>query len=174
MVLGLAFILLVSLVVSAVLSAFGDQLGRFLPSGLSAPVLEAINFVGSLAVISLLFAAIFKILPDAKISWRDVRVGAVVTGLLFVGGKFALGLYLGHSNPGAGVRGRRGARPDAGVDLLLLHDRAAGSGVHPGMGRGAGQGDRAREGSGAGGSGNAAAGGEPLALLVTLSGAKGP
>ena len=100
MVLGLAFILLVSLVVSAILSAFGEQLGRFLPSGLSAPVLEAINFAGSLAVISLLFAAIFKILPDAKISWRDVRVGAVVTGLLFVGGKFALGLYLGHSNPG--------------------------------------------------------------------------
>ena len=78
MVLGLAFILLVSLVVSAVLSAFGDQLGRFLPSGLSAPVLEAINFVGSLAVISLLFGAIFKVLPDAKISWRDVRVGASV------------------------------------------------------------------------------------------------
>src|SRR5919108_6233775 len=100
MVLGLAFILLVSLVVSAVLSAFGDQLSRFLPSGLSAPVLEAINFVGSLAVISLLFAAIFKILPDAQIAWRDVRVGAVVTGLLFVAGKFALGLYLGRSNPG--------------------------------------------------------------------------
>ena len=100
MVLGLAFILLVSLVVSAVLSAFGDQLGRFLPSGLSAPVLEAINFAGSLAVISLLFAAIFKVLPDAKIAWRDVRVGAVVTALLFVAGKFALGLYLGHSNPG--------------------------------------------------------------------------
>jgi membrane protein len=100
MVVGLAFILLVSLVVSAVLSAFGDQLGRFLPSGLSAPVLEAINFGGSLAVISLLFAAIFKVLPDAKIAWRDVRVGALVTGVLFVAGKFALGLYLGHSNPG--------------------------------------------------------------------------
>ena len=100
MVFGLAFILLVSLVVSAVLSAFGDQLGRFLPSGLSAPVLEAINFVGSLAVISLLFGAIFKVLPDAEIGWRDVAVGAVVTGLLFVAGKFALGLYLGRSNPG--------------------------------------------------------------------------
>jgi membrane protein len=100
MVLGLAFILLVSLVVSAVLSAFGEQLGRFLPSGLSAPVLEAINFAGSLAVISLLFGAIFKVLPDAQIAWRDVRVGAVVTALLFVAGKFALGLYLGHSNPG--------------------------------------------------------------------------
>ena len=100
MVLGLAFILLVSLVVSAVLSAFGDQIGRFLPEGLSAPVLEAINFAGSLAVIALLFAAIFKILPDARIAWSDVRVGAVVTALLFVAGKFALGLYLGRSNPG--------------------------------------------------------------------------
>jgi membrane protein len=100
MVLGLAFILLVSLVVSALLSAFGEQLGRFLPSGLSAPALEAINFVGSLAVISLLFGAIFKVLPDAQISWRDVRIGAVVTALLFVAGKFALGLYLGQSNPG--------------------------------------------------------------------------
>ncbi len=100
MVLGLAFILLVSLVVSAMLAAFGEELGRFLPSGLSAPVLEAINFVGSLAVISLLFAAIFKVLPDAEIVWRDVIVGAVVTALLFVAGKFALGLYLGRSNPG--------------------------------------------------------------------------
>jgi membrane protein len=100
MVLGLAFILLVSLVVSAVLSAFGDQLGRFLPAGLSAPVLEAINFAGSLAVIALLFGAIFKIMPDARIAWSDVRVGAVATALLFVAGKFLLGLYLGRSNPG--------------------------------------------------------------------------
>lgn len=100
MVLGLAFILLVSLVVSAMLTAFGEELGRYLPSGLSAPVLEAINFVASLAVISLLFGAIFKVLPDAEIGWRDVAVGAVVTGLLFVAGKFALGLYLGRSNPG--------------------------------------------------------------------------
>lgn len=100
MVLGLAFILLVSLVVSAMLSAFGEELGRFLPSGLSAPVLEAINFVASLAVIALLFGAIFKVLPDAQIAWRDVAVGAVVTALLFVAGKFALGLYLGRSNPG--------------------------------------------------------------------------
>ena len=100
MVVGLAFILLVSLVVSAVLSAFGDQLSQFLPSGLSAPLLEAINFAGSLAVIALLFGAIFKVLPDAEIAWRDVAVGAVVTALLFVAGKFALGLYLGRSNPG--------------------------------------------------------------------------
>lgn len=100
MVLGLAFILLVSLVVSALLSAFGDQLARYLPDGLSAPLLEAINFAGSLAVIALLFGAIFKVMPDARIAWRDVGVGALATALLFVAGKFALGLYLGRSNPG--------------------------------------------------------------------------
>jgi membrane protein len=100
MVFGLAFILLVSLVVSAVLSAFGDELGRFLPAGLSAPVLQAIDFAGSLLVISLLFGAIFKVLPDAEIAWSDVKVGAIATALLFVAGKFLLGLYLGRSNPG--------------------------------------------------------------------------
>jgi membrane protein len=100
MVVGLSFILLVSLVVSAVLSAFGDQLGRFLPEGLSAPLLEAINFAGSLAIIALLFGAIFKVMPDARIAWSDVGVGALVTAVLFVAGKFVLGLYLGRSNPG--------------------------------------------------------------------------
>jgi len=84
MVLGLAFILLVSLVVSAVLSAFGDQLGHYLPEGLSAPTLEAINFAGSLAVITLLFGAIFKVVPDARIAWSDVRVGAVTTALFWI------------------------------------------------------------------------------------------
>jgi len=100
MVVGLAFILLVSLVVSAVLSAFGDQIGRLLPEGLSATLLEGLNFAGSLAVITLLFGAIFKVLPDAKIAWSDVRVGALATAVLFAAGKFALGLYLGRSNPG--------------------------------------------------------------------------
>jgi membrane protein len=100
MVLGLAFVLLVSLVLSAVLSAFGDSLARFLPTGLSATLLEAINFAVSFGVIALLFAGIFKVLPDATIAWRDVWVGAVFTAMLFVGGKFLLGVYLGHSNPG--------------------------------------------------------------------------
>lgn len=100
MVLGLAFVLLVSLVLSAALTAFGDSLAGFLPNGLSEPVLQAINFVISFAVVSLLFAAIFKILPDAKIGWHDVWVGAVFTAFLFTVGKFLLGLYLGSSNPG--------------------------------------------------------------------------
>jgi membrane protein len=100
MVLAIAFLLLVSLVLSAVLSAFGDQLGRFLPEGLSEPVLQAVNVAISFGVITLLFAAIYKILPDATIAWRDVWTGAAFTALLFTVGKFALGLYLGRSNPG--------------------------------------------------------------------------
>ena len=173
MVLGLAFILLVSLVVSAVLSAFGDQLGRFLPSGLSAPVLEAINFAGSLAVISLLFAAIFKILPDAKISWRDVRVGAVVTGLLFVAGKFALGLYLGHSNPGEAF----GAAGALALMLVWIYYSSMivllGAEFTQVWAEERGSGDRAREGGGAGGSGNAAAGGERTLSPERSEGAHG-
>jgi len=100
MVLGLAFVLLVSLVLSAVLAAFGDSLARILPEGLSATLLEAINFAVSFGVIALLFAAIFKVVPDATIGWRDVWVGAAFTAVLFVAGKFLLGVYLGHSNPG--------------------------------------------------------------------------
>jgi membrane protein len=100
MVLGLAFVLLVSLVLSAVLAAFGDSVARILPEGLSATLLEAINFAVSFGVIALLFAAIFKVLPDATIAWRDVWVGAGFTAVLFVAGKFLLGVYLGHSKPG--------------------------------------------------------------------------
>jgi membrane protein len=100
MILGLAFLLLVSLVLSAALAAFGDRLGRMLPDGLSGSVLQAVNFGVSFAVISLVFAAIYRVLPDARIRWRDVWVGAVVTALLFVIGKTLIGIYLGRSNPG--------------------------------------------------------------------------
>ena len=100
MVLALAFVLLTSLVLSAALSAFGDRLGGFLPEGLGETVLQIINFAVSFGVITLLFAAMFKVLPDATIAWRDVWVGAAVTAFLFTVGKFALGLYLGRSNPG--------------------------------------------------------------------------
>lgn len=100
MILALAFLLLVSLILSAALSAFGNALGRMLPGGLSEPVLQAINLALSFGVIALLFAAIFKVLPDARIAWRDVWVGAIVTALLFTIGKFLIGFYLGRSNPG--------------------------------------------------------------------------
>jgi membrane protein len=99
MILGIAFLLLVSLVISAALGAFGDVLASYLP-GVSEVLLQLLQLGVSLALISALFAAMFKVLPDADIAWRDVWVGAVVTALLFVVGKFAIGLYLGNSEPG--------------------------------------------------------------------------
>jgi membrane protein len=100
MILSMAFLLLVSLVVSAVLTAFGDALGAWLPSGISVTLLQVLNQVISLAVVTLLFGVIFKVLPDARVAWRDVWVGAGFTAVLFVVGKFLIGLYLGRSNPG--------------------------------------------------------------------------
>ena len=100
MILALAFLLLVSLVLSAVLSAFGNKLGSMLPGGLSEPMLQTFNFVISFGIIALLFAAMFKVLPDARIAWRDVWVGAIATAFLFTVGKFLIGFYLGRSNPG--------------------------------------------------------------------------
>ena len=100
MILALAFLLLVSLVLSAALAAFGGALGRWLPAGFSATLLQVINFAISFGVIALLFGAMFRVLPDAKIRWHDVWIGATVTAFLFVVGKTAIGIYLGHSNPG--------------------------------------------------------------------------
>jgi membrane protein len=116
-ILVIAFMLLVSLVLSATLSGVGDRLGSLLPSGLSGPVLQVLNQVVSLAVITLLFAAMFKVLPDAKISWRSVWVGAAVTALLFAVGKFLIGFYLGKSNPGEAY----GAAGSLAVLLLWVY-----------------------------------------------------
>jgi membrane protein len=100
MVLGVAFLLLVSLVVSAALSALGNALGGALPGGLDEWVGQLLNLAVSYAVITLLFATIFKVLPDAKAPWRDIWPGAAVTALLFTVGKFLIGFYLGRTNPG--------------------------------------------------------------------------
>jgi membrane protein len=91
MVLGVAFLLLVSLLVSAALAALGT-LGASL---LSESVLQAVSTALSFAVITALFAAIFKVVPDVEVRWRDVWLGAAVTSLLFSLGKLAIGLYLG-------------------------------------------------------------------------------
>ncbi|HJR75772.1 MAG TPA: YihY/virulence factor BrkB family protein [Nitrospiraceae bacterium] len=98
-VLGTGFLLLVSLVLSAALSAFGKWFGGWLP----APelILQMLNFVISFGVITLLFAMMFKFLPDARIIWSDVWVGAAITALLFTLGKFLIGLYLGKSDVGS-------------------------------------------------------------------------
>jgi membrane protein len=95
MVIGVAFVLLVSLVVSTVLSGIGRVVADALPGG--AFLWQAVNLTVSLGVITLLFAIIFKIVPDIEIRWRDVWVGAFVTAALFSAGKYVLGLYLGTS-----------------------------------------------------------------------------
>jgi membrane protein len=97
MVLGIAFMMLVSLALSTALSAIGE----YVFGGTGSVIAQALNFLLSFVVITLLFAAIFKVLPDAKVAWRDVWVGAVATAALFVIGKFLIGLYIGQSNPGS-------------------------------------------------------------------------
>jgi membrane protein len=95
LVAALGFLLMVSLVVSAALTAFGNQINSILPFG--RLLLSGLNFVVSLLLISVLFAAIYKVLPDRHLEWRDVAVGAVVTAVLFTIGKSLIGLYIGSS-----------------------------------------------------------------------------
>ena len=98
MVLAVGFLLLVSLVVTTTLAAFGGYAEGLAPG---VPVaMHAANFVLSFLVVTVLFALVFKYLPDAEIAWRDVWFGAVATAVLFTVGKSAIGLYLGRSAPG--------------------------------------------------------------------------
>jgi membrane protein len=93
MILGIAFLLLVSLVLTAALNALSNGIIGFLPDNLGQWFLRAVHTAVSFLVILLLFAAMFKWLPDVRIRWRDVWVGAAVTALLFTLGKFLLGYY---------------------------------------------------------------------------------
>lgn len=96
MVLGTGFLLLVSLVVTAALAALSASLSASLPGG--AYVWEPVNQLVSFLVITLLFAMIYRFLPDAEVAWRDVWIGAAMTAVLFTVGKFLLGWYLGHGS----------------------------------------------------------------------------
>jgi membrane protein len=107
----LGFLMLVSLAVSAGLTALGSYLSDLFPGG--SFVMSLLNLTISLALISALFAAIYKILPDKPITWRDVAVGSVVTAILFTIGKSLIGLYIGSSS----VASSYGA---AGALLILL------------------------------------------------------
>ena len=113
LILGLAFLMMVSLALTAAISAVGKYFG----GGLPEEVLFVIDFLLAFSTVTVLFAAMFKFLPDARIAWRDVWVGALVTGSLFVLGKFVLGYYLGRSNPG----GAFGAAASLAIILIWVY-----------------------------------------------------
>lgn len=96
MVVAVAFLLLVSLVISAVLSGVGRFMAGTLPGG--AALWQLVNVVTSIGVITLLFGLIFRVVPDVDVRWRDVWVGALTTAILFTIGKQLLGVYLGKSS----------------------------------------------------------------------------
>jgi membrane protein len=112
LVAALGFLLIVSLAVSAGLTAFGNYLDSIMPIGRF--ILPVLNFVISFALLAVLFAAIYKVLPDRPLEWRDVIFGAVVTAILFTIGKSLIGLYLGSS----AIASSYGAA--GGVIVLLL------------------------------------------------------
>lgn len=99
MILAIGFLLLVSLVISAGLAALDSFMGGLMPA--AHFLVSALAFLVGFAVITLLFALIYRFLPDVRIAWRDVWIGAAFTSLLFVIGKFLIGLYLGNSSVGS-------------------------------------------------------------------------
>jgi len=99
MVLGLGFLLLVSLVIDTAIAAMGKFAGNHLPGG--EALWHIVELAFSFCVITVLMAGIFRLLPDLKIEWRDVWLGAALTSLLFVLGKFALGIYFAKSAVGS-------------------------------------------------------------------------
>ena len=113
LIVAIAFLLLVSLVVSTGLTALSDIIKGY-TSEFTVIIFNIVNFIFSLTVVSLLFALMFKILPDAKIQWKHVWLGSLLTGLLFTIGKTALAFYFGTANP-ASVYGAAGS-----IILILL------------------------------------------------------
>ncbi|WP_046247302.1 YihY/virulence factor BrkB family protein [Hymenobacter terrenus] len=100
LILSVALLLLISFVVSAVLSAFTGWLQKQIPE-IGVIVIRLVDFALSLGITTLLFALIYRFLPDAIIRWRDVGVGAFITALLFVIGKYLIAFYIAKSNPGS-------------------------------------------------------------------------
>jgi len=97
LVVGMGFILLVSLIVNALLTLLSDKLTRLIPN-YTVYLFQLINTAIIIVVITGLFSVIFKVLPDAIISWKDALIGAFFTSMLFLLGKFMIGFYLGKSN----------------------------------------------------------------------------
>jgi len=112
LIISIAFLLLISLLLSSFLSGLGEWVRRNWSDSLEI-MFYILDVLVSIIVVTVLFALMFKILPDVKIKWGAVWVGALITALLFVIGKFGLGLYFGKAEPGSGY----GA---AGSVILIL------------------------------------------------------
>ncbi len=112
LIITIAFLLLISLIITTILSSIGGYIQQNWPEYLMF-LFHIVNFLISFIFITLLFAMMFKYLPDASIRWSTVWIGSVLTSLLFVIGKTALGIYFGQANPGSGY----GA---AGFIILIL------------------------------------------------------
>jgi membrane protein len=101
MILVVAFLLLISLVVSALITRAGGAIAEALPGTVSAAMLLSLDIGLSLVVFAILFAAIFKVMPDARITWRDVGIGSGVTAVLFLALKYLFSFFLSMADPGS-------------------------------------------------------------------------
>lgn len=100
LILSLGFVLVVSLVLNAIAAAISDKIIEFMP-GVGSIFLVVIDTAVTLLITTILFGCIFKVLPDAKIKWKDVSIGAFITACLFLLGKYGIGFYLGSSKLGS-------------------------------------------------------------------------
>ena len=100
MVIGLGFLLIVSLIVNAIIGALSTRLEHFFPV-VTVQIFNIVNIAVTFLVISTLFGTVFKYLPDVKIGWKDVRTGAFFTSLLFMLGKYLIGLYISTTGTGS-------------------------------------------------------------------------
>lgn len=101
MILGVALLLLASILASTAVTALGDAIRAAVPAGLTGPALSVVGLALSLLVATFVFGVLFQVLPDARVSWRDAWIGAGATAVLFMAGNLLLGLYLSGSDPGS-------------------------------------------------------------------------
>lgn len=100
LILSIGFLLLISLTITTIIAVMGDWVMNHWPD-LMLIIFHVLNFIISLGVVMLLFALLFKILPDAKIQWKHIWLGSIIAAFLFILGKTAIGLYLSKANPGS-------------------------------------------------------------------------
>jgi membrane protein len=100
LILSIGFLLLISLTITTIIAVMGDWVMNHWPD-LMLIIFHVLNFIISFGVVMLLFALLFKILPDAKIQWKHIWLGSIIAAFLFILGKTAIGLYLSKANPGS-------------------------------------------------------------------------